>query len=233
MQATKTKMKQIVYTIIGVLLITCPGFLAGQEIKNYEVGIEGGVIAGMGMDDAYSGSAFHLTGAYFMSERLGFRSGASLLSGIDGADKYWKIPLLFSYRFPEWEREEEDLYSAASKHDFDDNILMALVFLLLPRQLEINAGPSLGYITPDRLEHYYGKTGKLEYSEDIRRRFASSFDLNFRLGFPIGRVKLNVNIGFNYLMTKNFIYQTYGGYGGKTDYPAWSGDIRFGGSFTF
>lgn len=220
------------FTIYALLFVQASA-ISQKYVPTYDIGIEGGAIADMGQRDAYSGSSFNVSGAYFLNDRLGVRSGFSLLTGIDGCDKYWKVPLLAAFRFPVWVEDGDDVLHSFENEDWEGNFILGFLLAILPKQFEINAGPSVGYIMPERVEYYNPNTNNLEYSEDIKRRYASSLDLNLRLGFPIGHLKLNVNIGWSYLLTRNFIYQQHGDYFSKTTRPVWSGDIRFGGSYTF
>jgi hypothetical protein len=119
-------------------------------------------------------------GSYFLTHNLGIRSGISLITDLTNNSPYVKIPCLFAIR-------SRTFHILTPKAESFGEFLGNLFLAIIPSRYEINLGPSFGYVWNNQ------------------RNFASSIDLNFRMGFQIWRIGINGNMGINYLWTKNFV----------------------------
>jgi hypothetical protein len=145
-----------------------------------------------------------LYSGYFLTHRFGFRSGASLIMDLKNGSPYIKIPCLVAIRTP-------TVRLAIPEPETFKEFLLNLFLLILPTRFEFNAGPSFGYVWNNQ------------------RNFASSIDINLRMGFQFWRIGIHGNMGANYLWTKNFIDK-----GSKKSFrPDWFANLSLGVSFRF
>ncbi len=198
----------------------------------YDIGFESGLYVSTNVKSFQSASINTLHGSYFFSDKLGFRSGISYISGMDGCDYYLKVPLLFSFRTKTfrmnwWEVLSED----GSFGDF----IRSVIFSLFPTRIEFNVGTSLGYLYPQSSHTYSFRNGEeiLIESFDASQRFASSLDGNLRLSFQFWRICINGYMGFNYLWTNNFNHNVFYPSHKEERKPSWFGNIGAGASFRF
>jgi len=196
----------------------------------YDIGFESGLYSSTNAGGNPSGSINTLTGSYFLSDKLGFRSGISLISEMDGSNYYWKIPLLFSFRTKTFSGVFYNIEDIESFKDF----FVSFLLYLLPTRFEFNVGTSLGYISPNDSQTDSYRNGERVHVESsiVNREFASSLDANFRLSYQIWRICLNGNLGINYLWTRNFNHYD-GPWGNVKTNPSWFGNLSAGISFRF
>lgn len=195
----------------------------------YDIALESGIY--IPIENSFpSGSITSLSGSYFWNDKLGVRSGVSLITGMDGSDKYFKVPFLFSFRTrtftSDWNSDED--------YENFGEMLVSLLLHVLPTRLELNIGPSFGYMTPGDSETYTYINGKevLRETADIRHRFASSLDANARLSFQFWRICVTGNFGVNYLLTRNYDYRLYTPREEK-HHPSWFANLGLGVSYRF
>jgi hypothetical protein len=153
------------------------------------------------------GSVTSLSGSYFLTRTIGFRSGVSLIMDMN-SDTYLKMPALFAVR---WKSVTSDSHMV-EYHDFS-NFFLNLVLNLFPHHYEVNIGNSLGYVF------------------NSKYHFASSLDANFRMTYMIWRIGLNGNLGVNYLLTRNFVDND--NLARKKFRPGWFVNLSAGLSFRF
>ena len=175
-----------------------------------------------------SGTMTSFSGSYFWNKEFGIRIGVSLITDLDGSDKYFKVPVLFSFRTRTFRwlfDHEAETWRGA---------LLEILLSLLPTRFEFNIGPSFGHITPQKSAHYTIENGKeiLRQTSDANYRFAASIDANIRIGFQFWRVCVNGNIGCNYLFTNNFDYRIHHPYKEKIN-SLWFLNASAGLSFRF
>ncbi len=171
-----------------------------------DIGVEYGIYIPTEYNNLSNGSITNLHGGYFFNDKLGFRSGITLITGMEGSGNYWKIPFLFSVRTKTFNIE----WNSDAEYDNASDLLFNFLLFILPNSYELNIGPSLGYMTPKNSITYITQGGA-EFSEiyKINNRFASSIDANLRLSFQLGKICLNGNMGINYLLTKNYDYHFF------------------------
>jgi len=184
----------------------------------YDIGIEGGRYISTDNNIFNFNFFTTLTGSYFFSDKLGFRSGVSFISGMEGSDSYWKVPILFSIRSKTSQRGGGVVIGAA--------------------RTEFNIGTSLGYISPKESITYRSQNGRevSVITNTVTSKFASSLDANVRLSFQFWRICLNGNMGINYLWTRNYNQHTFYHYAPNSEeniYPSWFWDVKVGASFRF
>jgi hypothetical protein len=146
-----------------------------------------------------------LYSGYFLTHWFGVRPGVSVIMDLDDNSPYLKIPCLFAVRSPmaRWTIAEVETFR---------EFLLNLFLYIIPMRYEFNIGPSLGYVWNNQ------------------RHFASSIDMNLRMGFQIWRIGIHWNMGFNYLWTKNFIDINRIK---QSDRQAWYANLSIGASFRF
>ena len=193
----------------------------------YDIAVDAGLY--IPMDEAVgSGSITGISGAYYFNNKWGARSGLSLISGMEGSDRYWKVPMLLSFRTKmlpfDWNTDDFSL----------EEYLFGLLLSLFPSYLEFNTGPSFGYMTanPGLTLHYKNGQEIISETSNIKSQFAASWDANIRLSYQIWRIGITGRFGVNYLFTKNYqcysfspIYETYE--------PKLFGNLSIGASFRF
>lgn len=197
----------------------------------HDIAIENGLYIPTNEKTMSSGSIMSLHGSYFFTDKFGFRSGLSLISGMDGSDKYLKIPLLFSFR------TEAVSFAGGNDIEFESfrEALINFLINVVPKRFEFNAGFSLGYMTPKAdSTHIFNDGGKLMLAKtfEASRRFASSLDANMRMSYQIWRIGLNINIGINYLWTKNYNHHDYYPINSQSQ-PSLFANLGIGASFRF
>jgi hypothetical protein len=199
----------------------------------YDIAVESGIYNSIGYHE--NGSILSVSGSYFYNDKFGFRSGVSLITGMEGSDKYWKIPMLFAFRTKTFKTDWDETfgYSDDINYIFLD-ILTNVLVRVLPTRFEFNAGPSFGYLMPEYSPTYIHQGDQLIVSKSINAHshFASSLDANMRMSFQFWRICLNVNLGANWLWTRNYEYMQYLPVQ-RTDKPAWFLNFGAGASFRF
>ena len=197
----------------------------------YDIGFERGLYIPTGNNNYQSGNSFTLTGGYFFTDKLGVRSGISLITDLDGSDYYWKVPLLFSFRTKTF----QSYYTMADENTLLSDFLFNFFLNLLPKRIELNVGTSLGYMTPSDSYSYIYRDGReiITESFDLSRKFASSLDANLRLSFPIWRFCLNVNMGISYLWTQNYTHKVFYPVAEEKIGPSLFGTLGVGATFRF
>jgi hypothetical protein len=211
--------------IKGSLLFFCLAFSLqaleakyGRDNDNryyfYDVAFDNSIFIPVSNKDLSTGTVIALQGSYFLNDKWGFRSGVSYISGLDGSDMYWKVPVLFAF-------QSATATSIANPYMEFETFRDYLVHFLLnavPKRFEFNAGLSLGYMTPD--------------AGGLRSRFASSIDANMRIIYPIRSFGLYINTGVSYLWTRNYIHFDYKPYPEESR-PAWFANLGVGLSYRF
>ena len=172
----------------------------------HDIAIETGAYTPI--DNSFSGgNVVTLSGSHYWNDKWGLRSGLSFITAVEGSDKYFKIPVLFSFRTKTFVGvfEDKDVY------DNFGEFLLNFILQILPTRFELNAGASLGYITPAKSASYIVENGRksLLSTADVRSRFASSLDVNGRLSFQFWRICVTGNLGLSYLLTNNYDYRIY------------------------
>jgi hypothetical protein len=172
-----------------------------------------------------------LHGSHFFNDKLGFRSGISFISEMDGSSMYLKIPLLFSFRTGAVSFSENNDVEFESFQE----ILIDFLLNALPKRFEFNIGPSLGYMQPRTDSTRISLDGgewMLAETIETRHRFASTLDANMRMTYQIWRIGLNINVGISYLWTKNSRRHTYYPINSQSQ-PSWFANLGIGASFRF
>jgi hypothetical protein len=173
----------------------------------YDIAIERGLYTATTVNSNFSdGRITSIYGSYYFTHNRGIRSGISLITDLKDSP-YLKIPFLFAFRTPTFH------FSNWEAETFRES-LRNLFLSLMPTRCEINTGPSLGYVW------------------NSQRNFASSIDLNLRMGFQFWRIGINGNMGVNYLWTRNFVTKKTKKVKGRSD-NAWFVNLSIGMSFRF
>jgi hypothetical protein len=197
----------------------------------YDIALGGGLYISTDDNSFPPGTVISLSGSYFLNDKIGFRSGVSYITQLEGSNEYLKIPLLVAFRTASFRYDWLDQTEPENLGEFFTHFLLTII----PTRFEINAGPSLGYMTPNPVSTYTYQIGKevlLETSE-INQRFASSLEANFRISYQIWRICLTGNLGINYLWTKNYNHQVFRPTENSNTKPSWFANLSFGGSFRF
>ena len=206
----------------------------------YDIGIERGEMFSLNSLNISSGAIFSITGSWFYTPTFGFRSGLSYISGLTGSDSYWRVPILFAIRSRTITGDFFDMLSSSRPLSWGETLrtsILAGIFSLLPTRLELNAGTSLGILSPHSSNVYFhfpnGDWSRIQ-TVDVSRRFASTLDINGRLGFQFWRICVNGNLGISYLLTRNVHHTIISPYLNEgTTRPSWFGNASFGATFRF
>ena len=187
--------------IISVLLVASAIQIQAQEKKgfNREVGFVTGVM--VPMDKDFSGDVtFGLTYEKFYINGLGIRTGLQYTPYTAKLDHTFGVPVALAYR---WSKKGNWAERASGS-------TLSNILLSLNKGTEIYAGITPGYVAAKKSglhvstdEHF--KTER--YTENGSPLFLS-LDAEMSYSYPIGRVSLNLNPAFHYVLTDTYKVHT-------------------------
>ena len=187
--------------IISVLLVASAFQMQAQERKGYnrEVGFRTGVMVPMNKD--FSGDVtFGLTYEKFYINGLGVRTGLQYTPFTAKLDHTFGVPVALAYR---WSKKGNWAERASGS-------TLSNILLSLNKGTEIYAGITPGYVAAKKSglhvstdEHF--KTER--YTENGSPLFLS-LDAGMSYSYPIGRVSLNLNPAFHYVLTDTYKVHT-------------------------
>lgn len=223
-------MKKIIFIILGILysLNSNSQTLTDPTDDNrkfyYDLGINYSTLIFSG-----EGSMINLQGAYYLSPNLGFRTGLSYSSNItDDSNWMLKVPILFSYRTSTIDGGYFDI-----NNDSDDQtigaIIINILINILPKRFELNIGPAIGYIDPEKMITNEVKFGS--GNNFIKNKVMLSLDANAKMIFPIKRFGIDFSFGASYLITNNIEYYPYDNLSSKKQ--RWIGNFTLGAHYRF
>jgi hypothetical protein len=176
-----------------------------NKLYYQDIVAEYGLYTDMAVNSSLSdGFVTSVYSGYFLTHWFGVRPGVSMIMDLNNSP-YLKIPCLFAVRSPL-------VRTTIAEPETFREFLFNFFLYILPTRYELNIGPSLGYVWNNR------------------RHFASSIDMNLRMGFQIWQIGIHGNMGFNYLWTKNFINKDEIA---KNARQAWYVNLSIGASFRF
>jgi hypothetical protein len=154
---------------------------------------------------------YKLNVSHFKAYKQGYTSGVQI-NTIQGFQEI-SVPLYISFRtIPE---KEKNLYFN-NITDLSD-VAWKLFNFLVPQNVKLDAGPSLGYIV--------GNKDTLSLVT-LNRRFVTSFDISAKFCYVFGPVSLFINPEFCFLATKNYAFN--GIHGWKSPISYFKGSVGIG-----
>ncbi|MFP4024887.1 MAG: hypothetical protein ACLFVR_10190 [Thiohalospira sp.] len=155
------------------------------------------------------------------------RSGFSLINGLEGADKFYQIPIQFVYR----SSVDKTFYIGGTIDSFDE-LILKIIMGLIPRQANYHIGINLGYNEPVNSYSFAGDNDMEKLGYYSERRFVTTIDAGIRLNYKIKRVAIVAAPYVSYLVTENFKY--YSASGINQGYqPRWFMNISIGLAYQF
>jgi len=145
----------------------------------------------------------HLSGTYLSIQHVnyyhndwGLRKGVGLVTGLEGVGMQYHLPFYLCYRTVFY-REEISLDS------FFDFFLS-----LFPRNYEINAGPAIGYISPEKMDDSGIRINDTTYAYHFKvdQNFYAFFDVSLKMKYKLGRLRIPVSLSLNRLLTSNYLF---------------------------
>jgi len=167
--------------------------------------------------------------AYFFYNRIGFRTGFSVIKDLEGTDGFYSVPLLFAYRT----KVHREFYIGGDIDSFGD-LIFKIILGLIPKHAEYNIGFNLGYINPDNNLGLVSYNDGPYYKEGFltQNRFFTSADAGLRLTYRIYRFGIVLSPSASYVLTNNFEF--YSEQGSNNGYsPDWFLKMTIGLSYRF
>ena len=187
--------------IVCLVLVTSAIQIKAQESNWFdcEVGFAAGVM--VSMDKGFSGDiTFGLTYEKFYINGLGIRTGLQYTPYTAKLDHTFGVPLAVAYR---WSKKGNWTERASGS-------TLTNILLSLNKGTEIYAGITPGYVAAKKSglhvstdQHF--KTER--YTENGSPLFIS-LDAGMVYSYPIGRVSLNLNPAFHYVLTDTYKVHT-------------------------
>lgn len=187
--------------IISVLLVASAIQIQAQERKgcNREAGFTTGVM--VPMDKDFGGDVtFGLTYEKFYINGLGIRTGLQYTPYTAKLDHTFGVLLAVAYR---WNKDGNWAERASGRS-------LANILLSLNKGTEIFAGITPGYVAAKKSGLHVSTDGNFKterYTENGSPLFLS-LDAGMVYSYPIGRVSLNVNPAFHYVLTDTYKVHT-------------------------
>ena len=192
---------KVKHLIISVLLFAASSQIYAQDRNgfNREAGFMAGVM--VPMDGDFSGDVtFGLTYEQFFINGLGFRTGLQYTPYTAKLDHTFGVPLALAYR---WSKEGNWAERASGS-------TLANILLSMNKGTEIYAGITPGYVAAKKSGLHVSTDGNIKterYTENGSPLFLS-LDAGMSYSYPIGRVSLNVNPAFHYVLTDTYRVHT-------------------------
>ena len=189
------------HLMISLLVVAVSIQLQAQEKNRFSR--EAGFIAGVmvPMDKDFSGDVtFGLTYEKFYINGLGIRTGFQYTPYTAKLDHTFGVPLALAYR---WSKEGNWAERASGS-------TLANILLSMNKGTEIYAGITPGYGAAKKSGLHVSTDGNFKterYTENGSPLFLS-LDAGMSYSYPIGRVSLNVNPAFHYVLTDTYRVHT-------------------------
>ena len=187
--------------IISLLLVASAFQTQAQERKgfNREAGFTTGVM--VPMDKDFGGDVtFGLTYEKFYINGLGLRTGLQYTPYTAKLDHTFGVPLAVAYRWSKKGSWAERAFGST----------LANILLSLNKGTEIFAGITPGYVAAKKSGLHVSTDSNFKterYTENGSPLFLS-LDAGMVYSYPIGRVSLNVNPAFHYVLTDTYKVHT-------------------------
>ena len=201
------KMKRILLIVISIIVMQ--NLFSQNDINHiylHEVSVNYGVMPHMTQrhQPSYIGKIFSIESANYFTNNIGFRTGFSSISDLEGVNSYYAVPLYFSYR-----TDERRDFGLVGNIDSFNALFSNILFNILPRKFEFVAGSSLGYINPDNSESYIIIDDR-KFINDfyVERNFSATVDLGLKLIYKFNRIGVDLSGIYSYLVTKNFVFHS-------------------------
>lgn len=189
-------LKTLCRACLMMTLLSVTTFIKAQDDYMNEVSIDIGLHAALtgGVNPNLTGIRYDFQYAHFFVEKyggtFGARSGFNLIN-MDNNTRQYQIPLYAAFS-GEIKSVSTSYYETRSLN----GLFFDLLLLLIPKRIELNIGPSFGWISAsnDTRQEIYR----------LNQRFAVSLDAQCRLTFRIWRFGLVGTIGASYSPVNNF-----------------------------
>lgn len=223
--------------LLIILIFTFVSYSIAQDEEerdkfNYDVSLNYGIFPSLTSDEnkpELFGNLISAEYAYFFHNRIGFRTGLSSITNLEGTNGFYSVPLMFAYR----SKVQRDFFIGGDINSFGD-LIFQLILGLIPKHAEYNIGLNMGYINPDN------NLGLVSYNEGpyfkegflTQNRFYTSADAGLRLTYRIYRFGVVLSPSVSYVLTNNFEF--YSEQGSNNGYsPDWFLRMTIGLSYRF
>ena len=192
---------KVKHLIFSVLLFAESSQIYAQDRNGFhrEAGFMAGVM--VPMDKDFSGDVtFGLTYEKFFMNGLGIRTGLQYTPYTAKLDHTFGVPLALAYR---WSKDGNWAERASGS-------TLANILLSMNKGTEIYAGITPGYVAAKKSGLHVSTDGNFKterYTENGSPLFLS-LDAGMSYSYPIGRVSLNVNPAFHYVLTDTYRVHT-------------------------
>lgn len=236
-------MMGIIALISFFMSISNTAFAQRQTPRNQEISLSTGCL--VPFDKDFSGDiTFNVLYHKYFFNGLGIRTGLQYTPTTAKLDNTFGVPLAVSYR---WNKKgdlmEDGFRNARTSRETGGYLKNGLVnFLLgLNRGTEFHLGLTPGYVAASKSGLHASTDGQIKterYTEN-GSPFFLSLDGGIAFHYPIGRVSLNLNPAFHYVLTDTYKVRTVttdmlsGQAETKDRYVRWLFGISGGISFSF
>jgi hypothetical protein len=235
MEFIKIFMQKGIFFIILMGTIVSYSIAQDEEERdkfNYDISLNYGIFPSLTSDEnnpELFGNIISAEYAYFFHNRIGFRTGFSSITNLEGTDGFYSVPLMFAFR----SKVQRDFFIGGDINSFGD-LIFQLILGLIPKHAEYNIGINLGYINPDNNLGLVSYNGGPFFKEGFltQNRFYSSADAGLRLTYRIYRFGIVLSPSLSYVLTNNFEF--YSEQGSNNGYsPDWFINMTIGLSYRF
>lgn len=223
--------------LLIILIFTFVSYSIAQDEEerdkfNYDVSLNYGIFPSLTSDEnkpELFGNLISAEYAYFFHNRIGFRTGLSSITNLEGTNGFYSVPLMFAYR----SKVQRDFFIGGNINSFGD-LIFQLILGLIPKHAEYNIGLNMGYINPDNNLGLVSYNGGPYFKEGFltQNRFYTSADAGLRLTYRIYRFGIVLSPSVSYVLTNNFEF--YSEQGSSNGYsPDWFLRMTIGLSYRF
>ncbi len=205
-------MMRIIALAIAFMGISKTILAQEQNPRNQEISISTGYLTPF--DKAFSGDiTFNVSYNKYFTSGLGIRTGLQYTPTIAKLDHTFGVPLAVSYRWNKRGNLMEDGFRNAKISGETGGSLKNGIFnflLGLNRGTEFHLGLTPGYVAASKSGLHASTDGQIKterYTEN-GSPFFLSLDGGIAFHYPIGRVNLNLNPAFHYVLTDTYKVRT-------------------------
>lgn len=195
--------------LIMIFLFCITNFLfsANNDDKNYfhDVSFDLGVYPYINKvyQPNLTGSVISFQNVNYLSDKIGFRTGISIINDLEGSDRLYSVPIYFAYRTSTQRKFAIGPVSSIQE------LIIGVILGLIPRNCEFNIGTNIGFIDKDNTKGFLMIDNKaFSNSYIVKNSFWSSIDGGVRLKYNIWRFGLVLSPGLSYSLTRNFIFDS-------------------------
>ena len=193
--------------LVCFLFYTNFSFSSGNDDKYYfhDVSLDVGVYPFINktFQPSLIGNIISVQNVNYLNEKVGFRTGFSLINDLEGSNALYSIPIYFAYR-----TSTQNAFVLGTVSSIQE-LIMGIIMGLFPRNYEFNIGANIGYIDKDKSKSYILiDNNKYLNSYVVESPFWSTIDGGMRLNYKIWRFGIVISPGLSYSLTRNFRFES-------------------------